>query len=222
MSIELVCGDTAPLGCTVSFLVSGLSVGQEYRVAFAAPTETDPDRFECTLEFLPDANGKKVLGFTSALGFSGGVGYGDVDACAINRATDSVGINISGSGSCPDPFQEPVLDSAIAGDATVDLSWTDAEWCSGGGIAGDMTYKIYRGLSAGSVVQIAAGIVGTTYHDTGLTNGTTYYYKVSAVYDIGGDGISSQMFGSGLSNALSATPTGGTFAPALRSRIPLS
>ncbi len=81
--------------------------------------------------------------------------------------------------------------SATAGTAQISLSWT--------GSSGATSYSIYRGTSAGgeSTTAIATGVAGTTYTNTGLTNGTTYYYKVKAV---SGGGTS------GYSNEVSATP----------------
>src|SRR5262249_34571585 len=57
----------------------------------------------------------------------------------------------------------------------------------------------YRSTSPGGEVgpPIAAGVTTTSYTDTGLTNGTTYYYKVTAVNKAGE---------SGFSNEASATP----------------
>jgi len=65
--------------------------------------------------------------------------------------------------------------TASAGNAEVALSWSAA--------GGATSYNMYRGTAAGaeSATPIATGIAGTVYTDSGLTNGTTYYYKVAAV-----------------------------------------
>ncbi len=62
------------------------------------------------------------------------------------------------------------------------------------------SYDIYRGVTAGgeSASPIATGIAGTTWTNTGLTNGTAYYYKIKAVNPQGA---------SGFSNEDSATPS---------------
>ncbi|MGD9722726.1 MAG: Calx-beta domain-containing protein [Pirellulales bacterium] len=65
--------------------------------------------------------------------------------------------------------------TAEAGFARVTLRW-DA-------VAGASGYQVYRGTTPGGAgtTPIAGGIVGTEYTDTGLTNGTDYYYWVTAV-----------------------------------------
>ena len=84
---------------------------------------------------------------------------------------------------------------ASPGNAQVSLSWSAS--------SGATSYNVYRGTSAGgeSATAIATGVTSTSYTNTGLTNGTTYYYKVAAVSS-GGT--------SGMSNEASATPAAGT------------
>jgi len=81
--------------------------------------------------------------------------------------------------------------SATGGNAQVGLSWTAA--------AGATSYNIHRGTSSNgqNSTPIATGVTGTSYTNTGLTNGTTYYYKITAT---GSSGTS------GYSNEASATP----------------
>jgi len=66
------------------------------------------------------------------------------------------------------------------------LSWT--------GSTGAASYNVYRGTTAGgeSTAPIATGVTTTTYANTGLTNGTTYYYKVAAVNSGGTSGQSNE------------------------------
>ncbi len=69
--------------------------------------------------------------------------------------------------------------TATAGDGHVQLSWTAA--------SGATSYKVLRGTTAGgeSATPIATPS-GTSFDDTGATNGTTYYYEVVAG-NAGGD-----------------------------------
>jgi hypothetical protein len=78
---------------------------------------------------------------------------------------------------------EPLNFTATAGDGQVTLGWS--------AVSGASSYNIKRCLSQnGTYSNIQTGDTNTTYTDTGLTNGTTYYYKVSAVNLIG-EGVDS-------------------------------
>jgi hypothetical protein len=89
---------------------------------------------------------------------------------------------------------------AIAGNGEVLLRWSAA--------AGAVTYNVYGSTSPGgeSPIPIQTGITGLSTTLSGLTNGTTYYFKVAAV---NGAGTGPQ------SAELSETPVGaGTDLPA--------
>jgi hypothetical protein len=63
---------------------------------------------------------------------------------------------------------------ATPGDAQAALTWVASSGASG--------YNVKRSTSSsGSYTVIATNIAGTAYTDTGLVNGTTYYYVVSAL-----------------------------------------
>jgi hypothetical protein len=65
--------------------------------------------------------------------------------------------------------------AATAGNATVTLTWN--------AVSGATGYAVKRGAASGGPFTLVASLTGastTTYTDTGLTNGTTYYYVVSA------------------------------------------
>jgi hypothetical protein len=83
--------------------------------------------------------------------------------------------------------------TATAGNAQVSLSWNLS--------SGATSYIVKRSTtSGGSYTNIATGVTSLPYINSGLTNGTTYYYVVSAVNATGE---------SGNSNQASATPVGG-------------
>ena len=87
--------------------------------------------------------------------------------------------------------------TATAGNSQVGLSW--------GAVSGATSYNIYRSTTAGGEGTTAvATSASASYTNTGLTNGTTYYFKVAAV---NASGTSSQ------STEVSARPQAATEAP---------
>ncbi|CAK0766628.1 exported hypothetical protein [Gammaproteobacteria bacterium] len=89
------------------------------------------------------------------------------------------------------PPAAPVMAAAVAGNARVTLKWS--------AVAGAKSYQLYRGTTTDgeSTTPIKTGLTGTSLVLTGLTNGTTYFFKMAAV-NAGGIGP--------LSNEVSATP----------------
>jgi choice-of-anchor B domain-containing protein len=84
--------------------------------------------------------------------------------------------------------------SATAGNAQAGLSWTAASGATG--------YGVHRSTTIGGpYTTIKTNIAGTSYTDTGLANGTTYYYIVTAT-NAEGEGAAS--------NEASATPAAST------------
>lgn len=74
------------------------------------------------------------------------------------------------------------LMAAPSGDGQVLLSWSPPTSDGGHLIAG---YRVYRGVSSGGEsLLVELGDV-LAHADTGLTNGVTYYYQVSAVNAVG-------------------------------------
>jgi len=91
----------------------------------------------------------------------------------------------------PSPPDAPVLNSATAGNSQVDLSWSAASGAQG--------YYVKYGTQSG-VYSDTINVGDVTSHSVnGLTNGTTYYFAVSA---FNADGESAH------SNEKSATPQG--------------
>ena len=79
---------------------------------------------------------------------------------------------------------------AAAGNAQVSLAWSAS--------TGATSYNVKRSTISGGPYSQIATPSSNSYSDTGLTNGTTYYYAVSAVNSAGQSANSSQA---------SATPT---------------
>jgi fibronectin type 3 domain-containing protein len=120
-------------------------------------------------------------------------------------ALNSVGESIRSNEMSATPFAvapgAPTLNGAIAGTGTVALAWSPPSSNGGSAITG---YRIYRSTSSGSETLLTAVGNVTSWTDTGVTNGTTYYYKVSAL-NSAGESVSS--------NERSATPTAAATAP---------
>jgi hypothetical protein len=67
--------------------------------------------------------------------------------------------------------------TAISLDGSVTLSWRPSSAAT--------SYELYRGTSAGAITDLVtpAGYTETTFADTTVTNGTTYFYEVRASTD---------------------------------------
>jgi hypothetical protein len=87
--------------------------------------------------------------------------------------------------------------TAAGGGAQVDLNWSAVEDATG--------YKVKRSTAPGGpYTTVASNVYGTSYTDTDVVNGTTYYYVVTAINESGE---------SGNSNEASATPQGTVTPP---------
>src|SRR6185436_18030466 len=72
-------------------------------------------------------------------------------------------------------------------------------------VSGATSYNIYRSTTSGGETLIQSGVTTTTFTNTGLTNGTTYFYQITAVNGAGESTRSSEV---------SATPQAPPVAPA--------
>jgi len=83
------------------------------------------------------------------------------------------------------PYAASGLTATTAGTGQVNLNWTAG--------SGATSYNLYRSAQSGygsTNEPFATGITGTSYTDTGLNGGTTYYYQVVAVNNSGPSGFS--------------------------------
>ena len=98
--------------------------------------------------------------------------------------------------------------TATGGSAQVSLSWTAG--------SGDVDYAVYRGTSSGgeSTTAVATGLTSPSYTNTGLTNGTTYYFTVKSyvgsTYTVASNEASSIPLGS--PGSLAETPSNNSVA----------
>ncbi|OAI50293.1 hypothetical protein AYO44_05765 [Planctomycetaceae bacterium SCGC AG-212-F19] len=83
------------------------------------------------------------------------------------------------------PPAAPTSLTATLGNARVVLSWASS--------SGATTYDVYRGTASGNETLLKAGVTSTSFTDTGLTNGKTYYYEVRAINAAGQSALSSEV-----------------------------
>ena len=88
-----------------------------------------------------------------------------------NYLAPRYGLTLSAMPPAP-PLAAPANLLATAGNGTVSLSWSPVTLATG--------YRVYRSTSSGGTPVQIADISGTSYTNTPVTNGTTYYYVVSA------------------------------------------
>jgi hypothetical protein len=111
-------------------------------------------------------------------------------------STLGFGGNFSGSGSLTVGFTAPPNLSAASDNAQATLTWQP--------VYGAVSYNVKRSTVSGMETTIV-NVSGTSYTNTGLANGMTYYYKVSAL-DNGNNE-------SGDSSEVSTTPNQSPDAP---------
>src|SRR6266700_3497948 len=115
---------------------------------------------------------------------------------AVNTAGESA--NSSQVSATPQAIPvAPTNVTATAGNAQVALSWSAS--------SGATSYNVKRSTTSGGPYTTISSPTTTSYTDTGLTNGTTYYYVVSAVNTAGESSNSTQV--SATPQAIPAAPT---------------
>ena len=86
------------------------------------------------------------------------------------------------------PYAASGLIATLNNNTNVNLSWTAG--------SGATSYNLYRAAESGGegTNPVVTGIVGTSYTDTNLNSGTTYYYQVVAVNGSGPTGYSPEAY----------------------------
>jgi titin len=120
---------------------------------------------------------------------------------AFNQAGDSGYSNIAGASTGQVAPAAPASLTAISVSSTqVNLAWTD-------NASNEDAFKIERSADNVTYTQIATtGVNATTYNDTGLMVGATYYYRVRAT-NSGGDSGYSNVAGATTGQINPAAPT---------------
>jgi YD repeat-containing protein len=116
--------------------------------------------------------GADITSFTNDIGLSGNTTY-YYKVKAYNSDYESA---LSAYVSCKtkmNPPGTPDLTLSCSSSSVINLSWND--------VANESEYRIYRGATAATISKIATLPAGTTsFPNTGLVAGNTYYYKVEA------------------------------------------
>jgi pectate lyase/fibronectin type 3 domain-containing protein len=100
---------------------------------------------------------------------------------------------ISAESSVTTPLSAPTGLFAVAGDGTIQLTWTAAK--------GSTSYNVKRGIDGLSLATIREGVSESSFTDDGVSNGTTYYYAVSAVNENGESANSNMVHASPISES---------------------
>ena len=131
---------------------------------------------------MPD--GESLLASTNgtsytATGLTNGTKYYFV-VTAVNGVGESLVSNEASATPATFPGAPTALNAA-AGNAEVLLTW-EAPSNNGGSVV--VSYNVYKGTSSGGE-SLLASTTGTSYAATGLTDGTKYYFEVTALNAIG-------------------------------------
>jgi hypothetical protein len=194
----------APEGAQCAFLqgnsaisqaVSGFIPGAQYNVTFAAAQrayssanggQTWQVRIDGTVigTFIPSANATNYVDYTT-----------NFTATSTTHTLRFVGTDLHGGDntvfldnvrltfvSPPAAPAAPANLVAVAGDGQVTLTWNAATFATG--------YNVKRSITSGGGYVTNASLSTTFYTDTSVTNGTMFYYVVSAV-NSGGEGPNS-------------------------------
>jgi hypothetical protein len=116
----------------------------------------------------------------------------------VNATTSASGATI--------PTAPSGLSATVLSNTSIRLQWTDNS-------SNETGFELKRATDSGFTANVVwiGGIQGTTYTNTGLTAGTTYYYKVRAEGTAGKSAYSSYVSATTTSSAGSGTPISSHF-----------
>ena len=105
------------------------------------------------------------------------------------------------------PMAPPTDFAAAAGDRRVTLTWMPS--------AGAWSYNVLRSTSTseGSFVPVVTNLMALGFYDLGLTNGTKYYYRVSAIAPEGSSSLTAMVSATPLPPPPSSPPANLVAAP---------
>ncbi len=101
--------------------------------------------------------------------------YGDVQADVTTTGLDSA---IKSAKPIP---TKPAISVASSSYTSLKVSWAKVTGATG--------YNVYRATSSGGKYTLIKSVTGTSYTNSSLTTGKTYYYKVKAYCTAGGSNV---------------------------------
>jgi len=127
-------------------------------------------------DFHDIADGSTNLFYPAVAGYDDATGLGTFNGANLL-------LDLSGKAAAPTAPAAPTGLKATAGNAQVSLTWAGA---------GATSYNLYRSTAAGTETLYKSGLTATSFTDTGLANGTAYFYQVAAVNSVGTSARSSE------------------------------
>src|SRR5499426_425008 len=152
----------------------------------------------------PNVKTLVTWGFTDKYSWIPGFfsGFGDALIFDMNyQPKPAYSAMLSALGGGPPPLPAPTGLAATAGNAQIQLIWNPVPGATG--------YNVKRATISGGPYTTIATVSTTSYTDTAVTNGTTYFYVVSAFNSNGESANSGQVSATPLAAnfTLSANPT---------------
>jgi starvation-inducible outer membrane lipoprotein len=178
---------------TMTQAISGFIPGTNYTLTFLAA-----ERSGYSESWKVTVNGATIGSYNPGPGATAYVPYtANFTATAATETLAFVGTDLAGNedavflddvqiatGSSGTPAAPTGL-TATAGNGQVSLSWTS--------VIGATSYNVESATVDGEPYSMLANVAGTNFVNTGLANGTTYYYVVSASNASGAGPNSSQV-----------------------------
>jgi Malectin domain/Chitobiase/beta-hexosaminidase C-terminal domain/Fibronectin type III domain/DUF5010 C-terminal domain len=116
-----------------------------------------------------------------------------VNAGGASAASNQANATTMPAATCTTVPSAPTgLTATATSSSQINLSWTASTAGPGCSITYDVFSSTTSGFTPSSGNQIATGVSGTSFSDTGLTPSTTYYYLVEAVDSVGSSSPSNQ------------------------------
>ena len=188
---EVLCTPMPPAPSGTPAVVRAVAGDASVRILWSPVGRSDSYTIHWSLSagVIPGAAGVKAIAGLKDLAYSHtGLVNGETYHYVV------VAVNLSGEGPAsaevsatplPPVPAPPTNVTAVSGDETIQLAWS--------AVPGATSYNVYWGNAPGVVPTSAtkeAGNLESRFQHTGLTNGATYYYVVTAVGP-GGEGLPS-------------------------------